>query len=143
MTAQPHAASAVAESLAEPLTEPLAESPGEVSREVGWTVVCGYDDLLPERGAAALVDGTQVALFRTHTGEVFAIGNQDPFSGANVLSRGIVGSRGDAPTVSSPVYKQVFDLRSGACVSDPGEQVPTYPVRWDGGVVRVAVRSGP
>ena len=47
------------------------------------------------------------------TAQVFAIGNQDPFSGANVMSRGIVGSRGDVPTVASPMFKQVFDLRTG------------------------------
>lgn len=98
--------------------------------------VCAYDALLPERGVAALVDGRQVALFRTYDGTVYALGNHDPFSGANVLSRGIVGSRGDVPTVASPMFKQVFDLRTGACLDDPGTAVPTYPVQVvDGQVV--------
>ena len=78
-----------------------------------WVSVCRYDQLVPERGVAALVDGEQVALFRTFDGMLYAIGNRDPFSGAFVLSRGIVGSAGDAPTVASPVFKQVFDLRTG------------------------------
>ena len=60
-----------------------------------WVAICRYDDLLPERGAAALVDGEQVALFRTYEGEVFAVSNYDPFSEAYVMSRGIVGSKGD------------------------------------------------
>jgi nitrite reductase (NADH) small subunit len=98
--------------------------------------VCGYDELLPERGVAALVDGHQVALFRTHDGAVYALDNRDPFSGANVLSRGIVGSRGDIPTVASPMYKQVFDLRTGACLDDPDVSVATHPVAVvDGEVV--------
>lgn len=91
-------------------------------------VVCGYDALLPERGVAALLGEVQIALFRTHDGEVFAIGNQDPFSRANVMSRGIVGSRGDVPTVASPMFKQVFDLRTGVCLDDPEVSVPVYRV---------------
>ncbi|RZT28248.1 nitrite reductase (NADH) small subunit [Kribbella sp. VKM Ac-2569] len=103
---------------------------------VGHTVVCAFEALLPERGVAALLGDVQIALFRTHDNEVFAIGNQDPFSGANVMSRGIVGSRGDVPTVASPMFKQVFDLRTGACLDDPEVSLPVYPVEIvDGQVV--------
>ncbi|GAA3119361.1 nitrite reductase (NADH) small subunit [Kribbella aluminosa] len=102
--------------------------------------VCAFDVLLPERGVAALLGDVQIALFRTHDGEVFAIGNQDPFSGANVMSRGIVGSRGDVPTVASPMFKQVFDLRTGACLDDPSVSLPVYPVTIRDG--QVVVGSG-
>jgi nitrite reductase (NADH) small subunit len=103
---------------------------------VTGVVVCPYDVLLPERGVAALVGEVQVALFRTHDGTVFAIGNQDPFSGANVMSRGIVGSRGEVPTVASPMFKQVFDLRTGVCLDDPVVSLPVYRVEVvDGQVV--------
>ena len=103
---------------------------------VSSTVICRYDVLLPERGVAALLGDGQIALFRTHDGQVFAIGNTDPFSGANVMSRGIVGSRGDVPTVASPMFKQVFDLRSGVCLDDPEVSLPVYPVEVvDGQVV--------
>jgi nitrite reductase (NADH) small subunit len=99
-------------------------------------MVCEYDVLLPERGVAALLGDVQIALFRTHDGEVIALGNQDPFSGANVISRGIVGSRGDVPTVASPMFKQVFDLRTGACLDDPEVSLPVYAVQVvDGQVV--------
>ena len=99
-------------------------------------MVCEYDVLLPERGVAALLGDVQIALFRTHDGEVFALGNQDPFSGANVMSRGIVGSRGDVPTVASPMFKQVFSLRTGECLDDPDVSLPVYPVEIvDGQVV--------
>jgi nitrite reductase (NADH) small subunit len=101
------------------------------------TVVCRYDVLLPERGVAALIGDLQIALFRTHDGEVFAIGNQDPFSRANVMSRGIVGSRGDVPTVASPMFKQVFDLRTGACLDDPAVSLPVYVVEVVDGQVTV------
>jgi nitrite reductase (NADH) small subunit len=101
------------------------------------TVVCRYDVLLPERGVAALIGDLQIALFRTHDGSVFALGNQDPFSGANVMSRGIVGSRGDVPTVASPMFKQVFDLRTGVCLDDPSVSLPVYPVEIVDGQVLV------
>ncbi|HEY0475808.1 MAG TPA: nitrite reductase small subunit NirD [Kribbella sp.] len=101
--------------------------------------VCAYDALLPERGVAALIGQRQIALFRTHDGTVYAVDNHDPFSGANVMSRGIVGSRGDVPTVASPMFKQVFDLRSGICLDDPDVTIPTYGVLVVDGQVTVSV----
>ena len=105
--------------------------------QVTWIDVCSVDDLVPDRGACALIEGRQVALFRTSPrDELYALSNYDPFSRAYVLSRGIVGSKGDAPKVASPIYKQSFDLRSGQCLDDPSISVPTYPVReFDGRVV--------
>ena len=107
-----------------------------------WTRLCHYDDLQPERGVAALLGGVQVALFRTFSGELYAIGNQDPFTGAFVLSRGIVGTRGDVPTVASPLHKQVFDLRTGACLDDESRSVPVFPVRRRDGRVEVKAEAG-
>jgi len=52
--------------------------------------VCALDDIVPGTGVCALVGGEQIAVFRIDQ-ETYAIGNRDPFSGANVLSRGIVG----------------------------------------------------
>lgn len=104
-----------------------------------WTDVCGLDELVLDRGVCALVGGHQVAVFRVSpTGELYALSNYDPFSGAYVLSRGIVGSRGDVPKVASPVYKQSFDLRTGRCLDDPAVSVRTYPVRVVSGRVQVA-----
>ncbi|MEN3305042.1 MAG: nitrite reductase small subunit [Micromonosporaceae bacterium] len=105
----------------------------------GWVSVCPYRRLEPERGVAALVGGVQVAVFRTFDGELYAIDNLDPVAGAHVLSRGIVGSRGPAPTVASPLHKQVYDLRTGERLDGPGAPVRTYPVRCRAGVVEVAL----
>jgi nitrite reductase (NADH) small subunit len=108
--------------------------------ESTWIDVCGYDDLIPERGVAALVGGHQVAVFRTFDGELFALSNRDPFSGAYVLARGILGTRGPVPTVASPMYKQVFDLRTGRCLDDPQRAVRAFRVRRTrAGRVEVAV----
>jgi len=104
-------------------------------RHGSWVPVCRVDQLSVDVGVAALVGGQQVALFRLDVEEIRAISNLDPYSRANVLSRGIVGSRGEAVFVASPMYKQSFDLRTGHCLDDPAVCVPTFDVRvFDGGV---------
>jgi nitrite reductase (NADH) small subunit len=107
-----------------------------------WVPVCRLDQLIPERGVAALVGEEPVALFLLEDGSVHAVGHRDPFSGANVVARGIVGSTGSGEgyrdTVASPMYKQVFDLRTGECLTEPGTSLPVHPVRVVGGVVEVA-----
>lgn len=104
-------------------------------RSSAWTAVCRLDDLEVERGRAALLGDRQIALFLLHDGRVHATANLDPYSGAHVMSRGIVGTRGDAPTVASPMYKQVFDLRTGACLDTQGKDprmLPVWPVAVNG-----------
>ena len=110
--------------------------------------VCPLDRLVPERGAAVIVDGQQVALFRVvdpETGEdrVHAVSHRDPFSGAHVMARGIVGSSGERVTVASPMYKQVFDLVTGACLTEPDVRLPVWPTRIVEGTVHVAAQPLP
>ncbi len=100
-----------------------------IELDLTWTVICPITRLQPERGVAALLGDVQVALFRTYDDAVYAVGNIDPFSGVAAMSRGIVGDRGGVPTVASPVYKQVFDLRTGRCFDDPDVTIASYPVR--------------
>lgn len=96
----------------------------------GWLTVCDRDLLTPGRGVAALLpDGRQVALFVDRAGRAYAIDNRDPFTGAYVLSRGLVGSAGGRPFVASPLLKQRFDLATGACLDDDDVSVPVFPVR--------------
>lgn len=106
-----------------------------------WTAACRYGALEPERGVVALVGGVPVAVFRVHDGQVYALDNVDPFCGASVLARGIVGTRGEVPTVASPMHKHVFDLRTGRCLDDPGVVLRTYPVRLRDGLVEVGGRG--
>ena len=110
----------------------------EQSRE--WTRVCERAEILPNTGVCCLLAGKQVALFRLVNGEheqLFAISNYDPFSKANVLSRGIVGDRAGRPKVASPIYKQSFCLETGECLDDQGVSVPAYAVRVVDGFVEV------
>ena len=110
-----------------------------LERTTTWVPVCRLDELEPDRGACVLVGPYQVALFRLAPDDsVHALSNYDPFSGAYVLSRGIVGSKGEVPKVASPVYKQSFDLRTGRCLDDPDVEVRTFAVRVIDGRVMVA-----
>jgi nitrite reductase (NADH) small subunit len=96
----------------------------------GWFRVCDLDLLTPGRGVAALLpDGTQVAVFRDRAGRVYAIANRDPFTGAYVLSRGLIGSAAGRPYVASPLLKQRFDLATGVCLDDDSVSVRAYAVR--------------
>ncbi len=95
-----------------------------------WIPACAYDRLIPGRGVGVLLpDGAQAALFRLDDGSVHAIGNIDPFSGAAVMSRGIVGDRGGRATVQSPIKKQAFALDDGVCLDDETVAVPVYATR--------------
>jgi len=95
-----------------------------------WTAACRYDFLIPNRGVGVLLaDGTQAALFRLDDGTLHAVGNIDPFSGAAVISRGIVGDRGGRATVQSPIKKQAFGLDDGVCLDDADIALPVYPTR--------------
>jgi len=110
-----------------------------IERTATWVDVCAFDDLTPDRGACALVGPYQVALFRLSNDDLYAVSNYDPFSGAYVMSRGIVGSKGDAPKVASPIYKQSFDLRTGRCIDDPSVELMTFSVSVSDGRVLVGV----
>jgi nitrite reductase (NADH) small subunit len=106
-----------------------------------WVAVCRAGDVQRERGVCAIVAGRQVAILRTHDDDWYAVGQRDPFSGAFVLSRGLVGSRtidgAVVPVVQSPVYKQAFDLRTGQCLDDMSVTIPVFRVRMTDGVVEV------
>jgi nitrite reductase (NADH) small subunit len=104
-----------------------------------WEPICRADRLTPDRGVAALVDGRPVAVFHLSTGELYAIDDVDPFSGAGVLSRGLVGDAAGVPTVASPLYKQRFDLRTGQCLDDDAVSVATHAARLVDGTCEVRV----
>jgi nitrite reductase (NADH) small subunit len=109
--------------------------------DLGWQRVCHVEDIVSGTGVSARIDGHRIALFRVGA-EFYGLGDHDPFSGANVLSRGIVGDRRGALKVASPIFKQSFYLVSGECVEDAAVRVPVYPARVRGTAVEVNVTAG-
>ncbi|WP_104166324.1 nitrite reductase small subunit NirD [Arthrobacter sp. SX1312] len=120
------------------MTELILQRPAPSSTT--WVAVCRIDDLEECWGEAALVGREQIALFRLPGNRVHAVGNIDPRTRAAVMARGIIGSRGAAPTIASPLHKEVYDLASGACLSG-GEGLQAYPVRCRDGIVEVHVAA--
>jgi nitrite reductase (NADH) small subunit len=108
---------------------------------VEWQPVCRLADLEIERGAAALVHGQAVAIFRTDETTVHALANHDPFDRHAMLAKGIVGRSGEVPFVASPVHKHGFDLRTGQCLDDAHVSVAVYEVKVLEGVVLVGQRK--
>jgi nitrite reductase (NADH) small subunit len=107
-----------------------------------WVDVCAETDLERNRGVCALVGDTPVAIFRVDTADgsdtTFALSNIDPFTGASVLSRGIVGSKGDVMKVTSPMLKHAFNIATGESLDDPTIILATFAVRIVAGRVLVA-----
>ena len=106
-----------------------------------WQPLCSTADLVANSGVVALLEGQQVALFYLPESEqqVFAIGNCDPKSGANVIGRGIVGHLQGELVIASPLYKQHYRLREGGCLEYPELNLPVWPVRLNGEEVEVAL----
>jgi nitrite reductase (NADH) small subunit len=104
-----------------------------------WTAVCMLDDIAPDTGVCALVNGQHVAVFRVGTEQLFAIDNRDPKSGASVISRGLVGNLGEHIVVASPMYKNHFDLRTGVCLEAAEYSVRPYAVKVSDGHVLLSV----
>jgi len=108
---------------------------------IDWKAVCTVDDLIPESGVAVWTEDGPVAIFYLphRLPALFAISHTDPFTGKNVLARGITGDLKGQPVVASPLYKQHFNLETGQCLEDEGVKVKTYQVLLDGEQLRLAV----
>ncbi|MFI9230125.1 nitrite reductase large subunit NirB [Streptomyces rimosus] len=109
-------------------------APGHVqvrTHDGDWRSVCLLDELEPGRGIPVRVgdEPDPIALFRSPDGELFAVSDTDPVSRADVISRGIYGAVDGTPVVTSPMYKQRFDLRTGACLDDESQRLDVRGVR--------------
>ncbi|MCD1279057.1 nitrite reductase (NAD(P)H) small subunit [Psychrobacter sp. CCUG 69069] len=99
--------------------------------------ICRLNDIIPDTGVCALIEGKQIAIFRTKKNDLFALDNYDPFSQANVLSRGLIGGTmivnetgtdEEVLYVASPIYKQRFNLATGQCLDDGNVTLAAYQV---------------
>lgn len=104
-----------------------------------WVSVCQCDDLIDNLGICVLLKQKQIAIFRlSGAKQLYAIDNYDPFSDANVLSRGICGSLANQAVLASPIYKQHFNLTTGQCLEDASIKIPVYSIREMNGSIQIA-----
>lgn len=123
------------------MTATLPEAATRSAAATAWHDVCALTDLEPLWGEAARIAGRQVALYRLDPSTVLAADHRDPRTGACVMARGILGSRGESVTVASPLHKEVYDLGTGRCLSGDGPDLTVHPVRVRDGRVLVALPS--
>jgi nitrite reductase (NADH) large subunit len=107
--------------------------------ELNWYEVCNLDEITPNTGVAALIEDQQIAIFRVGQEQrVYALSNQDPFSLANVMARGILGDLQGERVVASPIYKQHFSLVTGRCLEEQNQKLLVFPTRIENGKVLVS-----
>lgn len=107
--------------------------------ELDWIEICHLDDITPNTGVGAIVEDQQIALFRVgNEKRVYALSNQDPFSQAFVMSRGILGDLQGERVVASPIYKQHFSLATGRCLEDKNQKLLVFPSKIEDGRVFVS-----
>lgn len=117
----------------------ITEAPPTETPAAVWERACHVDELEPAWGEALLLRMKQIALFLISPQEIYAVSHRDPATDAYVMARGIVGSKGDRPTVASPLLKQVYDLGTGECFADSSLFLQTFRTRVVGGFVEVEV----
>lgn len=102
-----------------------------------WVEVCRVDDI-PVLGARVLErdGGDNIALFRTASGNVFALRDRCPHKGGP-LSQGIVAGE----TVTCPLHSWNLSLECGEARAPDVGCVATYPVRVEDGVVWLSLPS--
>ena len=107
-----------------------------------WIRICSLDELEPLWGEAALIGDEQLAILLLPNGGLYAVDNRDPATGSFVMSRGIVGSRGDRFTIASPLHKQVYDLVTGQGLSHPELCLPVHRARVLHSAVEISLDAG-
>lgn len=107
-----------------------------------WIDVCPMSQITIDRGVAAVLGGRPIAVFVLASGDVFAIDHLDPFHGAPVMARGLIGSMDGTPIVASPLLKQRFELTTGRCLDADDVTLETFDVRIaDDGMIQVKMTS--
>ena len=101
---------------------------------MSWIEV-GTVESIPERGARVVrVGNLDIALFRTGSGQIFAVRDRCPHRGGP-LSQGIVhGER-----VTCPLHDWVIDLRSGSAIGADDGCTPVFATRVENGRIAVDV----
>ena len=104
--------------------------------ERNWVDICPVDSI-PARGCRVVhTQQGQIALFRTASGEIFALDNRCPHKGGP-LSEGIVHDR----KVTCPLHNWVISLENGEAAGADKGSTRQYPVRLQDGRVHLDIAS--
>ncbi|MEC0089985.1 nitrite reductase small subunit NirD [Paenibacillus macquariensis] len=82
------------------------------------------DECLVQVGRVVIIEGHEIAIFRTTDGNVYALENKSPHPKGGPLAEAIVSEH----YIYDPLYDWKIDLTSGAVQAPDTGQVATYPV---------------
>lgn len=94
----------------------------------------GIDRIPPGEGRRFVVEGLEIAVFRTRGGDVYATQADCPHR-AGPLEDGVVGGA----TLLCPLHGYGFDLATGRSADGGCPALATYPVRVESGRLKLAV----
>jgi nitrite reductase/ring-hydroxylating ferredoxin subunit len=106
---------------------------GTQDTECRWEAACREADLAEGVPRAAKLAGVPVALYKVE-GRVYATHDECTHAYA-LLSDGFL----DGHTIECPLHGAMYDVRDGKCLAVAACDLKTYPVKLDGGLVRVQV----
>ena len=100
-----------------------------------WITVGSLDDI-PRRGARVVktIEG-DIAVFRSHDDQVFAVLDRCPHKGGP-LSQGIMYGH----KVACPLHNWIIDLDSGAAVAPDHGCTRRYPIRIKSGTIYLELK---
>lgn len=98
------------------------EAPKDVTPPEGFEVVLHKDALKPGKVVEVIIGGTAVAVANVD-GSFYAITNTCPHAEGPLGDGALEGS-----VVTCPYHGWKFDVKSGACLTNPGVTIKTYPV---------------
>jgi len=107
-----------------------------------WFLACNVNDVSENGGACVKYKNEQIAIFNfSRRGQWYATQNLCPHKQQMALSRGMIGSTGEAcePKVACPFHKKTFSLITGECINDDECSIKTYPVKVENGKVYIGV----
>ena len=97
--------------------------------------VAPVSEIPPGARKLVTVKGRAIAIFNIK-GEYFGLFNRCPHQGGSLCDGMVEGD-----IVICPLHGWEFDLRSGACMTVPGESVPRFTVTVEDGAVHLEEAS--
>lgn len=95
--------------------------------------VVKLEEIPPGQSKLVTVEGQEVALFNVE-GALYAVGNRCAHR-SGPLVKGKVEKVEETLAVRCPIHGWLFELATGRCLTRPGADVPSFPVRCEAGEV--------
>lgn len=104
---------------------------------INYYSICSIDECLVQVGRVVVIEGQEIAVFRTSDGNVYAVANQSPHPKGGPLAEAIVSGH----YIYDPLYDWKIDLTSGAVQAPDTGQVATYPVIVKNGQIQIGLSA--